>query len=52
MPWAQPAGHRHYKFPAPFLVVDLAPVTDHNPQLRLVLTLAGRQFRTSDGNPL
>ncbi len=27
-----------------FLLVDLASFTDHNPQLRLVLTLAGRGF--------
>jgi len=29
-----------------FLLVDLARLTAHNPQLRLVLTLASRQFRT------
>jgi hypothetical protein len=29
-----------------FLLVDLASFTAHNPQLRLVLTLAGRWFRT------
>jgi hypothetical protein len=52
MAWGTPGGVSFSPPEGYFLLVDLAAVTEHNPQLRPVLTLAGRQFRTSDGNPL
>jgi hypothetical protein len=41
----QSAGHRRCWLPC-FLYIDLGGLTAHNPLLRLVLTLPGRQFRT------
>jgi hypothetical protein len=54
MPSGQPAGRRRYERhkrlraigSVGFVLVDLGGITAHNPQLRLVLTLPGRQFRT------
>jgi hypothetical protein len=43
---ARESGHHTGLLDPHFLVVDLASFTAHNPQLRLVLTLAGRRFRT------
>jgi hypothetical protein len=40
------SGHHLGSFDRHFLLVDLALFTAHNPVLRLVLTLAGRRFRT------